>query len=1247
MRLRRFAASAVLVLFSIVGCTRGVVNNSSIQLSVSSEALAGLSQEVSVMIINVSGPGMTPKVIQQDRHSCGSDNCAIKSEVTVSVPQGKSRLIQVLVVLEDESSGQMVFKYADELRDLSSAPEDVILIPKPAGSATLQAHIYGRYLDSVSSGPSGVLEARFKPPGVSRPTITVMSSYVFSGWFNAFALDGDARFDYYLNNQIVPTLSDLHVDSPVLNGNVQGVLRVDIPTYLRQQYGSGGSVYYQREGAQKFFLGYFGPGVVNQKACFTNTADVSISGAFQGDGSAAPFLWNGAASSPSPTWAWPESGGRPFNSNSSGDVCLNSASDFADHIVFRHKNMNNGHDSLAGFRGPFRAISNGSYDSFLVGTVSGNSVALDWDYLPGVAHAAGVTAARVLMRPRAANSSDGDMYGMGDGVDCPRLQSTLGFTPLGPDVASLVAGAEVSAATVTIPGFTSLENYDIVVCPVVAGGILAPAGIKLEGGGGMTSMAPTFKIVGTTANLSEVNGPGFQAGLRLLKSHATAGYYKLIVQANGRFIANGEVTSVEAQFNGGGTWVTVSKSDYNFGSNGTFLAVALNSGFRALDTGMGDLNADTSVKFRVNLAAGHDVSLPDSFESDAVTFIGATSCPSPGVIKAEVAGALQSNANDLFNSLVTANGSDHAVSFRLRWDGCTTGGNVYAPFDYMVITSSSMMPVGCFSRADVKREANDFLSVIIDPIDGGAQDCLIADLDLKFRTPDTGSPSSMVSVSLASVLIPHSTAVQSYGIAAAVDDLVSPGYISLLYDLILLGANQTFNAQAVNLNSDGRLTSTSSMGVPGDVINWMAGVFTNWFTGNLPSNQDHLTMVTASVPSGGALRALHAAGGTVTGDAALGVMASKTILATSSEGLDGGSPLMLIADGSTIKIAYVPSNSGNFIGQSLTLLNMPTDLNLSIAADFSKIFLVQTSAGRHIFAVLGYGDTRTDYMYGRIEGSGGNVTVNWAPSYSYADEDVAGVAVSEGSVVRPVIAHQLVTNYDVVMGSFPIYNGSAWSGPDAIGSSSLFISNLNSDGFAAVVDVATCGSKLFVVGYDNNQEFKAKPIDAVNQAVGTKINKSTLVNGNSDVTCLPLGADGSAQAFIFTDKTDPMMAAVVAFESTGTPVCGGTAGLPLSTASAYLPTTYNSNGYRGVAALNAGLGSGLYYLYQGAAAETWVAFGSASCGGGSLYLYGVSPLGSLSAPAASLNGLTLVRDNTGKKKLAVYGADSQYYLMRH
>ncbi len=71
-------------------CTRPLDDSSVMRLSLASTSeslsVGALSSQLSMIIINVSGPGIpSPILFQWNRHSCPSGNCPVPSEISLAI----------------------------------------------------------------------------------------------------------------------------------------------------------------------------------------------------------------------------------------------------------------------------------------------------------------------------------------------------------------------------------------------------------------------------------------------------------------------------------------------------------------------------------------------------------------------------------------------------------------------------------------------------------------------------------------------------------------------------------------------------------------------------------------------------------------------------------------------------------------------------------------------------------------------------------------------------------------------------------------------------------------------------------------------------------------------------------------------------------------------------------------------------------------------------------------------------------
>lgn len=496
-----------------LGCTREAKDTSSVRLSFSSSAYqkdGALALDTNVIIINVSYPGMTrPIYYEWDRHSncTAAGACASPPEfISLDVPKGPDRLIQVLLVKEDDATGQMVFKYKDALKNLQNASEDVTITPEVIGSAGMQAHISGRYMDSsAGGGPTGMVVGKFDP-GLGKPLMTVIHSFMFAGWFsNLMAMDGDSKFSYFLNDQPLPQFTNLNINSTSLAGSSR-VVRLNIPQRDRQNY-SGGGATWKTEAAEKIILGYFGPNAGSNKACYDQRTNIDITD-LRLPGSSTVMKWGGASPSANQVGVEAGGGGVAYDpSTNDSEPCEISGTEFTSHMDFKYSQLRNGHDSVTGFRSIFRgAMNNGSLEyATKTHNAGAQTLTVNFSFLPGVttgpSRIQGITAYR---RVSAGGSSHEDLYGGGfDGIDCNRL-SSLGFTAVGADY---VVSSEATTGSMVLNGFSTLTDTQLVLCPFLeagsAGKFYPPGGLEvwLDSGGSMGNQ-PATSVVAIAPNLA-------------------------------------------------------------------------------------------------------------------------------------------------------------------------------------------------------------------------------------------------------------------------------------------------------------------------------------------------------------------------------------------------------------------------------------------------------------------------------------------------------------------------------------------------------------------------------------------------------------------------------------------------------------------------------------------------------------------------------------------------------------------------
>ena len=200
-------------LLLILACTRNVEQKSAVSLSLptqissktqgvapskatsksnskaSKSTLSTAIADVSHVVINASGPGIPTSLCHFDvRRQDATGPCDFSGFplVTVNVPSGPDRLIQVGAMYEGSSAGA-ILTYGDAVRSLSPGNAEVSIALQTINAGAQQGRVYGRFLTSQDEGPTGRLDVRVRPPN-GRPSITLMRTEIYSGWFQAMSL---------------------------------------------------------------------------------------------------------------------------------------------------------------------------------------------------------------------------------------------------------------------------------------------------------------------------------------------------------------------------------------------------------------------------------------------------------------------------------------------------------------------------------------------------------------------------------------------------------------------------------------------------------------------------------------------------------------------------------------------------------------------------------------------------------------------------------------------------------------------------------------------------------------------------------------------------------------------------------------------------------------------------------------------------------------------------------------------------
>jgi hypothetical protein len=128
--------------------------------------------------------------------------------------------------------------------------------------------------------------------------------------------------------------------------------------------------------------------------------------------------------------------------------------EYLDYLYFNPANMENGKDSMPGFRGVFAMPSpTPTNHDFVNRTTSGADTVLTWTLLPGVSSA--IDGIAVIAKNIAVGGNSEQGYGP-DGIDCEDLEKKQGY--------KLVTTISPSTTTVTVPG-AAYSNPNVALCP--------------------------------------------------------------------------------------------------------------------------------------------------------------------------------------------------------------------------------------------------------------------------------------------------------------------------------------------------------------------------------------------------------------------------------------------------------------------------------------------------------------------------------------------------------------------------------------------------------------------------------------------------------------------------------------------------------------------------------------------------------------------------------------------------------------
>jgi hypothetical protein len=459
--------------------TKGTASNK-LQSDVNTQSLAA-GMNISRVMINMSGAGLPSKIIKvwdaQDRTGLQPP-----SSFEFSVPKSVSVLTQVMIIVEPTGGGGMSIYYGDQLKTFTNSIEDVTVTVNSIGSGfQTEGQLYGRYIATGGTGPTGELGIHFRPPD-GKPEMVLDTTPIYNGYFQSF-ITASANFSYRITrgpDAGLTLFEDVNATSASLSAiGHESSLYAFVPQGYRTQ--DGGSIVTALE--THAITGFFGPGAssTTHKACYDSNSG-TLSYRYTDSAATTQITWSPNSSTPSHA--------RILR----GGLAQSSCGSFDENTTKFTLNKNRIGDS-APYYGAFQTTTSSS-GTLIEVTTSGSSATVSWNYLPGVIATSaqptrGVSGVRLLSRIKDANSisysrspSCGELIDVGfqERMTIPAGSDT---TPT-ESISVTLNSAEQSAA--------SSSNLEVAICPYneyVAGYLPGPITNKHnEGGGGCQFCLP-------------------------------------------------------------------------------------------------------------------------------------------------------------------------------------------------------------------------------------------------------------------------------------------------------------------------------------------------------------------------------------------------------------------------------------------------------------------------------------------------------------------------------------------------------------------------------------------------------------------------------------------------------------------------------------------------------------------------------------------------------------------------------------
>lgn len=435
----------------------------SISNGIQSNASVG---QLSHIFISITGPNIAVP-ISYEWSQCKECTTQLPAPTSfkLGVPTGDSRLIQVLVVYEDQATDSTGLFYGDTTQSLVSGDNAVGVTVSAILKTTnlVEGRIAGRYIDRIDNvtvaavttpvafGPTSEVLIKYKP--LNKPAMTIDRSSIVNGWFNFFALK-DVNFNYELPNGTV-LFNNVNLDSfkPQAAGSVPGrYAHVWFPQHFRKYDAASPG---EKEREKINVVGWFGSAALpaDFKVCASSTAP-QIDYLYSMDSSSnitvnKLYLTSFAALTP-PTLAT----AAVYGADTS---CTGFTSQLLSIVQFLAPELfNQGNDSVGGFRGLFSQFRDAANTHFTYSEFQNTApTTLKFKLLPGVP----LVTTSIEHWQTSLTPSQGFHF---DNVPCRAIRSGLitGFTKLS------TTPTTVGQLDFSVPFRAEDQNALNVFCPV-------------------------------------------------------------------------------------------------------------------------------------------------------------------------------------------------------------------------------------------------------------------------------------------------------------------------------------------------------------------------------------------------------------------------------------------------------------------------------------------------------------------------------------------------------------------------------------------------------------------------------------------------------------------------------------------------------------------------------------------------------------------------------------------------------------